>query len=202
MINMIDRLRKIGFSKLTSVKEATEKLFSKINFTQAEEIKINNALRRITAEVIRSKIDVPSFDRAAMDGYAVIAEDTFGASPKKPKNVKRIGKIEIGEVSSLSIHKGEAIRISTGAALPDGADAVIMIEDTEKKNEEIIIYNPVAPGKNVSKQGEDIKKDEIIIEKGTELGAEHIALISSQGIENILVKKKPEVSIYATGMNS
>ena len=196
---MIDRLRKIGFSKLTSVDEATEKMFSRINFTQTEEININNTLRRITAEEIRSKIDVPTFDRAAMDGYAVIAEDTFGASPKKPKNVKRIGKIEIGEVSSLSIHKGEAIRISTGAALPEGADAVIMIEDTEKENNKIIIYNPIAPGKNVSKQGEDIKKNEIIIQKGTELGAEHIALISSQGIENILVRRKPKVSIFATG---
>ncbi len=196
---MIDRLRKIGFSKLTSVEDATERMFSTLNFTQTEEIKVNNALRRITAEAIRSKIDVPSFNRSAMDGYAVIAEDTFGASPNNPKIVEKIGKIEIGEVSPLSIHKGEAIRISTGAALPEGANAVIKIEDTEKKNNKIILYNPVTPGKNVSKQGEDIKKDEIIVKKGTELRAEHIALISSQGIETVFVRKKPKVSVFATG---
>ncbi|TFF85108.1 MAG: molybdopterin molybdenumtransferase MoeA, partial [Promethearchaeota archaeon] len=197
---MVNRLRKIGFSKLTSVEDAVETLFSKVTLTRTIEIKTFDALNRIIATAIESKIDVPTFDRSAMDGYAVVAKDTFGASPKNPKIVQKTGKIEIGEVSDLSMKNGEAIRISTGAAIPPGADAVVKIEDTEiNENNEIIIYNPVAPGKNVSKQGEDIKKGETILKKGTELKPEHLALLSSQGISAIKVKVKPRVSVFSTG---
>ncbi|TXT62895.1 MAG: Molybdopterin molybdenumtransferase [Promethearchaeota archaeon] len=196
---MVERLRKIGFATLTSVEEATEKMLSNINHIQSEEVDITISFRRITANDIKSRIAVPSFDRSAMDGYAVFAEDTFGASPQNPKKVQKVGTIEIGEVSSRSLRKGEAIRISTGAAIPKDANAVVKIEDTEEENNEVTIYNALTPGKNVSKRGEDIKPNKIIIEKGVELRAEHIALLSSQGIQSIPVKKKPKISVFSTG---
>ncbi|MBD3195611.1 MAG: hypothetical protein GF317_11175 [Candidatus Lokiarchaeota archaeon] len=197
---MIERLRKIGFAKLTSVEEALEKLFAKIKIINSKEIETLKALNWIIAEDIESQINVPSFDKSAMDGYAVVAEDTFGASPSNPKYVNKVGKIEIGEDSDLKLKKGEAIRISTGAMIPDGADAVVKIEDTEiDEDDKIRIFNPVAPGKNMAKEGEDIQKEQIIIDKGTELKAEHIALLCSQGIDKIKVRKKPNVSVFATG---
>lgn len=197
---MVERLRKIGFAKLTSVEDALNQLFSHTKTMDMEEIETSKSLNRIIANDIKSKVDVPGFDKSAMDGYALVAEDTFGASPSNPKFVTKIGKIEIGESSELSIEKGEAIRISTGAIIPKGADAVVKIEDTEmEENDRIKIFNPLAPGKNVAKQGEDIHEGEIILEKGTELKAEHIALLSSQGIAKIYVRKKPKVSVFATG---
>jgi molybdenum cofactor synthesis domain-containing protein len=197
---MVERLRKIGFSRLISVEDALNKLFSVIEPIRAKEIDTTKALHRIIAEDIESKIDVPPFNRSAMDGYAIKGEDSFEASPRNPKTVKKVGKIEIGEDSDLSIQNKEAIRISTGAVIPSGANAVLKIEDTEiDAKDNITIYHPVAPGKNVAKQGEDIKKGEIILEKGTELKPEHIALLCSQGIATIKVKDKPHVSVFSTG---
>ncbi|MFO7794582.1 MAG: gephyrin-like molybdotransferase Glp [Promethearchaeati archaeon] len=197
---MVERLRKIGFAKLTSVEDALDLLFLNTKTVSTEEIDTPISLNRIIAKDIESRIDVPGFDKSAMDGYALIAEDTFEASPNSPKYVKKAGKIEIGEASDLSINRGEAIRISTGAVIPEGADAVVKIEDTEMEGNNMIkIYNPVAPGKNVAKQGEDIHKGEIILKKGTELKAEHIALLSSQGIQKIQVFIRPKVSVFATG---
>jgi len=197
---MVERLRKIGFAKLISVEDALDKLFSNLKKVRTEEIETPKALNRILAKNIESRINVPGFDKSAMDGYVLVAEDTFGASPSNPKNVIKVGKIEIGEASDLSLKRGEAIRISTGAMIPEGADAVVKIEDTEiDENNEITIFNPVAPGKNVAKKGEDIHKGEKILDKGTELKSEHIALLCSQGIDSINVFLKPKVSVFATG---
>ncbi|TXT54702.1 MAG: Molybdopterin molybdenumtransferase [Promethearchaeota archaeon] len=195
----MERLRKIGFSKLSSLEETVNKLFERIKVLPDEEIETKFALNRILAEDIVSKINVPHFDRSAMDGYAIIAEDSFGASQKSPKVVKKIGTIEIGEAKDIKIKQGEAVRISTGAAIPEGANSVVKIEDTEIENEEVTLYTSVAPGKNVSKQGEDIKEGETILERGLQLGPEHISLITSQGINKIAVKLQPNMSVFSTG---
>ncbi|MHA1337341.1 MAG: hypothetical protein ACTSPW_16635, partial [Promethearchaeota archaeon] len=192
-------IRKIGFAKLIPVDEALDKLFSHIYTVEAEEVNIKDALNRISAEDIKSKFDLPPFDRAAMDGYAIKAEDSFGASPKNPKKVKLIGTIDIGKSTNISIRKGEAVRISTGAAIPDGCTAVIKIEDTEIDGEEITLYTALTPGKNISFKGEDVKVNTTIINRGTDLKAEHIALLCALGHAKIKVKIKPKVSVFATG---
>ena len=133
--------------------EKLEKLFSHININNSEEIEIKDALNRILAEDIISEIDIPPFTRSAMDGYAIKAEDSFGASPKNPNRIKLVGTIEIGEFLKLKINMGEGIRISTGAPIPEGSDAVIKIEDTEIENEFISLYTSLVPGKNISKKG-------------------------------------------------
>ncbi|MFX0039228.1 MAG: gephyrin-like molybdotransferase Glp [Promethearchaeota archaeon] len=195
----MENLHKIGFSKLTPLKDALDTLFSKVVINPFEEVEINMALNRILAEDIVSEIDSPPFDRSAMDGYAIKAEDSFGASLKKPKKIKLIGTIEIGEYTKHKVNKDEGIRISTGAPIPEGSDAVIKIEDTELDNDLIHLYVPLVPGKNVSKRGEDFKSGTKVISNGTELKPEHIALLCSLGFNKVTVRIKPEISIFSSG---
>ncbi|MFX1496670.1 MAG: gephyrin-like molybdotransferase Glp [Promethearchaeota archaeon] len=195
----MEKLRKIGFSKLTPIDDALDKLFLKIQETSVEDIDIKDSLNRILAKDIVSQLDIPPFDRSAMDGYAIKAEDSFGASLKTPKMIKLVGTVEIGESAEVKIEKSEGCKISTGAPLPEGADAVIKIEDTEIENDLIRLYVSLVPGKNVSKKGEDIKKRTQILRKGTDLKAEHLALLSSLGLNHIEVKIKPRVSIFSSG---
>ncbi|MFX0027005.1 MAG: gephyrin-like molybdotransferase Glp [Candidatus Hermodarchaeota archaeon] len=192
-------LRKIGFSKLTPLNEALNILFSKIQLSSSGEIEIEDALNRILADDIISKMDIPPFDRSAMDGYAIKAEDSFGASPKNPKKIKLVGTIEIGEYPRLRINRNEGIRISTGAPIPEGSNAVIKIEDTEIDKDIVNLYTSLVPGKNVSKRGEDLKIGTKILSGGVELKAEHIALLCSLGFNKVIVRTKPEISIFSSG---
>ncbi len=174
-------------------------LFSKIEVNPFEEIEIFKALNRILAVDIISEIDMPPFDRSAMDGYAIKAEDSFGASPKNPKKIKLVGTIEIGEYTKLTVNRNEGIRISTGAPVPEGSDAVIKIEDTEIDKDIISLYTALVPGRNVSKRGEDFMSGTQVLSMGIEIKAEHIALLSSLGFNKVPVRTKPEVSIFSSG---
>ncbi len=198
-MNRLKRLRKIGFSKLTPLEIALKQLFSNVVLLSTEEIESTESLNRILASDIISEIDIPPYERSAMDGYAICAEDSFGASPNNPKTVNLIGKIEIGQSSDLILKKGEAIRISTGAAIPKEANAVIKIEDTELENELVTLYAAVVPGKNVSRKGEDMLKGTVVLTNGTQLKSKHIALLCSLGIKKLKVRMKPKVSVFATG---
>lgn len=195
----MERLRKIGFSRLTPLEEVLEKLLSSIQLNPIEEINLIESLNRILATDIVSEMDIPPFNRSAMDGYAIRAEDSFNASPKNPKKIKKVGTIEIGESSTFKLNKNEGIKISTGAPIPDGADAVVKIEDTEIENDIINLYISLPPGKNVSKRGEDIKKGTQVLNEGTELKAEHIALLSSLGFNKVKVRNKPKISVFSSG---
>jgi len=195
----LEKLRKIGFSKLTPIADAMDKLLSKINENPFEEIVIDEALNRVLAEDIISELDIPPFDKSAMDGYAIKAEDSFRASPKNPKKLTLVGTIEIGESSNIKINKDEAVRISTGAPIPEGSDAVIKIEDTEIEDNMVNLYTSLVPGKNVSKKGEDIRKNMLVLGGGTELKAEHLALLTSLGFNKVKVRAKPKISIFSSG---
>ncbi|MFX1454414.1 MAG: gephyrin-like molybdotransferase Glp [Promethearchaeota archaeon] len=195
----MEKLRKIGFSKLTSVEEAIEKLLTHIKVNPIEEIELLNSLNRILAEDIVSGIDLPPFDRSAMDGYAIQAEDSFGASTINPKTLKLVGTIEIGESSHLKLRKGECIRISTGAPIPEDANSVVKIEDTEIENDRMKLYVSLPPGKNISLKGEDIKKDTKVLDKGVDIKSEHIALLASLGFKKVNVVSKPKVSVFSSG---
>ena len=198
-MRILDKLKKVGFSRLTSLDNAISKLESFITPNLIEEINLDMALNRVLATDVETALDIPPFDRSAMDGYALKAADTFRASPKNPRIVKLTGQIEIGESKDLEIQEGEAIRISTGAAIPRGADSVIKIEDTDIDNEKITLFTSIVPGKNVAKKGEDVSKGKEILKKGTTLKSEHLALLVSSGIDTIRVSRTPTVSIFATG---
>lgn len=198
-MKILKNLKKIGFSKLTSLDDALKRIGSLTRPTSLIEIETSKALNRILGINITSELDIPPFDRSAMDGYAVRAEDTFGASASNPKIIKKVGTIEIGEESDLVLKSGEAIRISTGASIPLGSDSVIKIEDTKIDNNEVSIYTSIVPGKNVSKKGEDIPRGTEILKSGIKIKASHIALLSSLGIKHLKVKQKPQISLFAVG---
>ena len=170
-------------SKLDSVKNASKLLNDNQKFTATEEISIYDAHKRVLAEDIMAFHDSPPFDKSAMDGFALIGEDTFGASQSAPKEFKIIDAIGAGDFSDKTVKNGEAIVIATGAPIPNGADAVLMKEYTTEDDDELTIYSQVTPGENVSPKAEDIKKGEKILSKNT----------------FIRVYKKPKIKLIITG---
>ncbi len=174
-------------------------LYSNAVETGSEQAEISSALGRVLSEKIISPIDVPHFNRSAMDGYAVRAEDTFGASETSPKNLKVIESISAGMVAQKALGKEECIGITTGAKMPEGADASLMVEYTEKSGDEITARKSVAPGQNVIKKGSDLKKGETALSKGDILTPAKTGVLSALGLREIKVKKKPKVAVIGTG---
>ena len=159
--------RKI-FRELLSIDAANKKLYS--NFKprplSAEITPLNSAGGRVLAEDIRSLLDVPPFDRASMDGYAVKAEDTYKAGEINPVKLKIIGNIRAGVATTIEISNGQTAEIATGAPLPLGSDAVVMVEHTITENGSVNIFKPVPPYENIMLAGSDINRGEIILRKG------------------------------------
>ncbi|MCX7794395.1 MAG: molybdopterin molybdotransferase MoeA [Thermodesulfovibrionales bacterium] len=166
----------------------------------SERINIEYGLSRILAEDIYSKEDLPGFDRSSVDGYAVISSDTFGASETTPLYLELSGEVKMGEVARERLHRGRAIKIPTGGMLPEGSDAVIMLEHTAMVDENLIeILKPVAPGENVIKRDEDIKAGQPVLKRGHKLRPHDIGALAGLGITEIEVYKRPIVSIISTG---
>ncbi|MEO2117815.1 MAG: molybdopterin biosynthesis protein, partial [Methanocaldococcus sp.] len=123
---------------------------------EVEEVDLFNAIGRVLAEDVFSNIDVPPYDRAKMDGYAVKAEDTYEADEDNPIELKIMGSLKAGEIKDLKINNGECIEIATGAIIPKGANAVVMVEYTERDNDKVKIYKAVPPMENIQFTGSDI----------------------------------------------
>jgi molybdopterin molybdotransferase len=186
------RLR--GFQKLVTIEEAKKLFFNslKIGRRKTEIVSVWCALNRVLAEDIIAEEDLPRFDRSAVDGYAVRAEDTFGASQFKPRTLKLTNASEL--------ESGEAKQVWTGNPLPKGSDAVLMLENVKPIGDsQIEVWTAVTPGENVSKRGEDIAKGEVAVKAGTRLKPHHLALISALGKSEVKVFEKPKVAILATG---
>ncbi len=192
-------VRGIGFKTRTNVDEAIKSLISKIKPLKTEVINIYQSYGRVLAEDITSPIDVPPFDRAAMDGFAVRAEDTFGASLSNPMLLRVTGAVDIGEKPSMTVGEGEAVKIVTGAPLPKGANAVLMLEHANLRGEFVEVLKSLTPFKNVSRKGEDIKKGEIILKKGEILQPQDVGVIASLGYGDVKVFKRPKVAVISTG---
>jgi len=182
-----------GFEKLTNVDEALAMFFKalKPRSLSSEPVAIENALGRVTAEDVVARTDLPQFDRSAVDGYAVIAEDTFEASQFKPKTLRLTRRDRL--------HQVQAKQVWTGNLLPKGANAVIMLEHTRMVRNEIEIVGSVTPSENVSKKGEDVKRGEVAVEAGTRLQAHHLGLLAALGITEFNVVRKPRIAIISTG---
>ena len=190
---------KQGFGKLASLKEAKEIIFSLVKEKEDELISLDDSLGRVLSEDVVASIDVPHFRKSAMDGFAVKAEDTFGASNTNPKRLKIIDTVTAGVVSEKEVKSNECIAITTGAPLPKGSDSVLMVEFTERKEDELTIYKAVTPGNNIINIGSDIKKDSIVAKKGSLVNPRIIGAIASQGIKEIKVKKRPIIAYFSTG---
>ena len=186
-------------SKLDSLGNAVKLLQDNQKVTDIEEIPIAEAHKRVLAEDIMAFHDSPPFDKSAMDGFALIAEDTFGASQSAPKEFKIVDAIGAGDFSSKTVGENEAIVIATGAPIPDGANAVLMKEYTTTDGDDLTIYSQVTPGENVSPKSEDIKKGEKILSKNTFIRYQELGLIASAGYDTVKVFKKPTVKLIITG---
>ncbi|WP_373498778.1 gephyrin-like molybdotransferase Glp [Desulfococcus sp.] len=165
-----------------------------------EAVPVMETLDRVLAEEIVSDIDLPDFRRTTMDGYAVRAGATFGASEGSPAFLSVKGSVRMGEVPDFAVGAGEAARISTGGMLPEGADAVVMIEHTESLDETAIeVYKSVAPGQHVVEVGEDFSRGEIVLNRGRRIRPQEMGVMSALGREMVQVYRRPVVGIISTG---
>jgi molybdenum cofactor synthesis domain-containing protein len=166
---------------------------------RTERVRLVDANGRAAAVDVHSTRDVPPFSRAGMDGFAVRAEDTFGASRYEPKTLRVIDKVYTGEVPTKSVEAGTAIEIATGAPMPQGADAVVMVEETEKAGGDVRVLTPVYPRQNVGKQGADIVVGQTVIVRGDVLNPSRIGALAALGAGDVEVYAKPTVAILSTG---
>ena len=181
--------------------EAIELLFELATPTaRTERVSIREANGRVIAEQAVSRLDVPPFDRAAMDGYAVIAEDTFGAGSYEPRVLKCIEKVYTGQVPINAVSPGSCIEIATGAPLPHGADAVVMVEETEKAGQDDIrILSPVYPRQHVGRRAADIAAGQPLLAPGDVLNPSRIGALAATGIMDVEVYGRPRIAILSTG---
>ena len=190
------------FRKLLTFEEAKKKIdehFKPI-FLGEEETVLLEAYNRVLNEDVVSTFDIPPFNRSTVDGYAVKTEDTFGSNENEPAKLKVSGSVNIGEPSNVKVAKGEAVEIVTGAPIPEGADAVVMFEDTEREDDRLNIFAAVTQGENVMKKGSDLKKDTVVLKKGQVLGSSEIGVLAALGLTKVKVLKIPIVAVISTGI--
>jgi molybdenum cofactor synthesis domain-containing protein len=165
-----------------------------------EGVPLTNASGRVIATAARSGLDVPPFDRAAMDGYAVRAEDTFGAGKDDPKVLRSIEKVYTGQVPARSVQPGECVEIATGAPMPPGADAVVMVEETDREDAlHVRVFTPVYPRQNVGRRAADLAAGQTILQPGDRLTPGRIGALAAAGLLDVDVYAKPRIAILSTG---
>ena len=165
-----------------------------------EEVPLTSALGRVTAREIKAPEDVPGFDRSTVDGFALRAADTFGASEGMPGYVTVVGEVAMGGAPGGKLGPGECMQIATGGMLPAGSDAVVMVEHTEALDSTTLsILRPVAPGENVIRRDEDLKAGGVILPAGRRLRPGDIGLLAACGLTRVPVVRRPRVAIISTG---
>jgi len=188
------------FRGLISFEDAKEMLLRNIRpISRVETVPLEEAHGRVSASDIVSPIDVPPFERAAMDGFAVIASDTFHARHHAPRTLTLIEVIDVGSPPEKRISRGECAQIVTGAPMPAGADAVVMAENTEVSGTSVHVHAPVYPGENVGKKGEDIKKGEVVVGSGSYLTPGRIGACAAIGVTSLRVYEKPRIGVIPSG---
>lgn len=182
-----------GFKKLTSIDEALSRFLDRLQPKRLATVQISlkEALDRVTAKDINATRDLPPYHRSAVDGYALKAIDTAGASPYQPKDLRLVDKEPVGD--------RELREIWTGNPLPKGADSVLMLEHTERIGNRIQILVSLTPGANVSRKGEDVKKGDVVVEAGLRLRPHHLGLLAALENREVKVVRKPKVALLATG---
>ena len=168
---------------------------------RTEVVELLDADGRVAAGDVTAAVDVPPFDRAAMDGFAVVAEDTFGASTHAPKKLRCVGSVFTGQAPARGIGAGECIEIATGAPMPPGADAVVMVEETEREGHDDIIrvHTPVYPRQNVGRRGADITTGQTVVARNQVLNPSRIGALAATGVTTVHVFARPTVAILSTG---
>jgi molybdenum cofactor synthesis domain-containing protein len=166
---------------------------------RTERVGLDVAMGRVLAGSITSQSDVPPFDRAAMDGYAVVAEDTFGAGRYAPRSLTCVETVYTGAVPTRALASGQCSQIATGAPMPDGASAVVMVEETERDADTVRIFTPVYPGQHIGRKGADIGVGRAVLSAGTVLNPSRIGALAALGLLDVDVYAQPRVSVLSTG---
>ena len=167
---------------------------------RVERVALAHANGRVIAQAAVSTVDVPPFDRAAMDGFAVIAEDTFGAGSYEPRTLRCIEKVYTGQTPTKTISRGECIEIATGAPMPLGADAVVMVEETERgASGEVRVLTPVYPRQHVGRRAADIAAGQPLLSSGDALNPSRVGALAATGVAHVDVYARPRIGILSTG---
>ncbi|EHK2344534.1 gephyrin-like molybdotransferase Glp [Clostridium perfringens] len=185
--------------KFIALEEALEILNKNTKALKSEVVSIKDSLKRVLYGDVKSKINNPPFNKSVFDGYAFKSEDSKGTSKENPIELKIVDEIFAGDFSEIEIKSGEAIRIMTGAPIPVGADCVLKQEETERHGDLVKIFKEMKVNENISFMGEDIKIGETLIKKGKRLDYADLGIMASSGISEVIVYKKPKVSIISTG---
>jgi molybdopterin molybdotransferase len=184
---------------LLSVEEARERVLSQITPLPPIELPLTDAYGCVTAEDIRSEIDLPEFASSAMDGFAVRADDVATASPARPVELKVVGRAMIGQRPDATVGAGEAVKIATGAPIPAGADAVIPIENAEDREDRVLLLEAAETGRHVRPRGEDVRQGDVLVPAGKRLGPPELGLLANAGVPHPLVRPRPRVIVFSTG---
>ncbi|HBD94050.1 MAG: hypothetical protein A2015_13235 [Spirochaetes bacterium GWF1_31_7] len=171
------------------------------DYTIASElIELNHSSGRVVTSDIYSNYNIPDFDRSTVDGYSIVASDSFGTSDSIPAEFKVVGSVAMGDISHCVVESGKAVYTPTGASIPDGADGVVMIEYADELSNNVILVNKsISPGENIIKTGSDIKKGSLVVKQGTVLKSIHLGLLASIGVSRVEVRKKIKAGIIITG---
>jgi molybdopterin molybdotransferase len=179
--------------------EARALALSALKTRPPESVLLAGALGRTLARDIKARENIPPFDKATMDGYALRAEDIRAAGKDAAVELEVLEDLPAGRVSRRSVGRGQAVRIMTGAPLPKGADAVVMVEDTERSGGRVIIRRAVRPADNTGQAGEDLKKGELVLERGAVIGPAETGMLAATGLARVPVVRRPKLAVIATG---
>jgi len=188
------------FTSTISLEEARRRLDAAVRpIARTERIPISQAAGRVVAADVTSAIDVPAFARAAMDGYAVVSADTTKATPETPARLRLVDRIYTGQMSTVIVVPGTCAEIATGAPVPAGADAVVMVEETASEGELILIRTDATPGRNIGRRGADIMTGDLVVRAGGVLTPSRVGALAAIGQSDVTVYAKPRVAILSTG---
>lgn len=162
-------------------------------------VPLHDSLHRVLAEDVRADMDIPGFTRSVVDGYAVRASDTSGAGDSMPAILTLLGRIAMGSPADLSVRPGSCVYIPTGGILPEGADAAVMIENTERAGDEVLVKKAVAHGENILLYNEDFSRGDVVLSRGRRLSAQDIGVLAAAGCTVVPVTRLPRVGIISTG---
>jgi len=199
----------VPVSDMISVEEARERILSYVERLEPVRQPVLDSLRQVLAEDVVAPFDVPPLDNTAMDGYAVRAADTVGASPTNPKELRVVADLPAGAVLDMAVQEGEAVRIMTGAPVPPGADAIVPFEETDeplrgpneapRRGATVRILKEAKPGANIRRRGEDVRAGSVVLPAGRVIRPSEVGVLSSLGLREVTVYRRPVVAILSTG---
>lgn len=192
---------RVIFHELLTPEEALSRVFAVVGVGPlgVEVVGLEDAFGRVLAEDVYSPVDVPPFDRSIVDGYAVRAEDLFGVDELNPGELRVVGYVEPGVSVLPRVGVGEAVEVATGAPLPPGANAVVMVEYTKRVGDRVRVYRSVVPGENVAFTGSDVMMGELVLRRCTRLGEREVGVLAAIGLRYVRVYRRPRVAVISTG---